>query len=240
MDTQRHLLAAVSALMIIGATLHANAGESDELGSSIGLGMDMGVRQTTYTGAGLGSGLGGLGRISYLGPAAITNSLRVPTEVSDHWYLEPRLSGDYSRDQRTRVPFQNGEAGDNGNGPSQRVDSRHFSIDGTLQVYRTWRIGTKTRGFAGGQIGAGYWHRGASAVPANQEGQPSNLEGGDGIHVSFGPILGAEHFLLPALSIGLETRLVGRLSRSHSKHIDQPSTGVNISPGGSLVLRTYF
>lgn len=237
----RNATAWIFALTCLLAAAPGQAEESSEPERSFGLGMDLGVHATTHLRPmGLG-GLGGLGprQIDYVRRPAVSNSLRIPVRLADNWYLEPKVSGTYSRRRDTYLPPQN-MSDDNGEAPGeQTISSQYLSLDLTLQFRRTWEVGEATRAFAGAEVESGLWRRSESAVSGSRAEQRVDPDT-RGMHFAVGPVLGAEHFIWRSLSLGLEARLLGRFRRSETDTISEPSTDVSISPGASLVVRTYF
>ncbi|MFB6350873.1 MAG: hypothetical protein ABEN55_10605 [Bradymonadaceae bacterium] len=238
----RYTVATALGLLLTATALPATATEGDEPARSVGLGLDIALQPTARLSTldlGALATLGGY-PIGHARVGSLTGGLRIPVQIGEKWYLEPEVSGEYSRSQETHVDSGPLGGGDNSEPTERRVESRFVSLDVTLQFHRTFAIAESTRGYAGGRIGAGYWRRASS--PLNSAAEETSLtdRDGHGTNVSIGPVVGAEHFLFPALSLGLEAHLVGRLHRTGHEQASEPSTGVTIAPGGSLILRTYF
>jgi len=238
----RGVTIAMVALVVTLAAAPVRAEESSEPDRSVGLGLDLSVTRTTYVDPAHDGGLGGLGRhLSFARTNALSNRLRVPIRVDEHWYLEPAISGRYARGRETYLASSGSSSEENSQPTEEVATTRDLTLDLTLQLRRQWSVGEATRAHAGVEIGGGYWQSTVSPASESQaDGQIGPATDADGMHLLGGPMLGAEHFIWPALSLGLEAKLLGHYHRADREGLSEPSTVVTVAPEASLVLRTYF
>ncbi len=230
--TCRTWVVVVCLIGVAGLSSPGYAEEPESSGPRAGIGLDLGIGNTSPAG-GLGA-LGGLG--AGLAPPALGSGVRVPIDLGGGWYLEPALSGSFSESERTSADGQ----GAGGSQQQGALTTRGWAVDGAIQVRRGWEIGDATIGFSGARVGIGYGRTSVDQVPSGMNEEAVEAQEHSATNYSLGPILGAEHYLSEAFSLGLEVGIVGRIHETSYDNSDRSRTDYSVGPQGAFVMRTYF